>query len=45
MELEEKIDDLVDEYDIENVAIEDFQIKPRKTDIQVNDIAVVWQSL
>lgn len=44
-ELEDKIDDLVDEYDIENVDIEDFQIKPRKTDIQINDIAVVWRSV
>jgi hypothetical protein len=44
-ELEDKIDDLVDEYDIENVEIEEFQIKPRKSDIQINDIAVVWRTL
>ena len=44
-ELEDKINDLVDEYDIDNVEIEDFQIKPRKTDIQVNDIAVVWHTV
>jgi len=44
-ELEDKIDALVDEFDVENVDIEDFQIKPRKTDVQVNDIAVVWRSL
>ena len=44
-ELEDKIDDLVDDYDIENVNIEEFQIKPRKTDIQINDIAVVWRAL
>ena len=44
-ELEEKIDDLVDEFDVENITIEDFQIKPRKTDIQINDIAVVWKAL
>ena len=41
-ELEDKIDDLVDEFDINKVDIEEFQIKPRKTDIQINDIAVVW---
>ena len=44
-ELEGKIDDLVDEFDIDNVDIEEFQIKPRKTDIQINDIAVVWRSV
>lgn len=45
VELEDKINDLVDEFDIENIDIEEFQIKPRKTDIQVNDIAVVWRAL
>ncbi len=44
-ELEDKIEALVDEFDVENVDIEDFQIKPRKTDVQVNDIAVVWRSV
>jgi len=44
-ELEDKINDLVDDYDVDNVDIEDFQIKPRKTDIQINDIAVVWRSV
>ena len=44
-ELEDKIDDLVDDFDIDNVDIEEFQIKPRKTDIQINDIAVVWRSI
>ncbi len=44
-ELEDKIDDLVEEYDIEEVDIEDFSIKPRKTDVQINEIAVVWRSI
>ncbi len=44
-ELEEKIDDLADKYDIEEAEIEEFQIKPRKTDIQINDIAVVWKAI
>ncbi len=43
-ELEDKIDDLVEDYDIENVDIEEFSIKPRKSDVQVNELAVVWQS-
>ncbi len=43
-ELEDKVDDLMDQFDIDTVDIEDFAIKLRKTDIQVNDIAVVWKS-
>ncbi len=43
-ELEEKIDELADKYDIDNVDIEEFSIKPRKTDIQIEDIAVVWKA-
>ena len=42
-ELEDKIDDLTDEFDIDKVEIEEVLIKPRKTDIRVNDIAVVWR--
>jgi hypothetical protein len=44
-ELEDKIDDLVDAFDIDAVEIEEFSIKLRKTDIQVDDIAVVWKPL
>jgi len=44
-ELEDKIDNLVDEFDIENIDIDDFQIKPRRSDIQIKDIAVVWKPL
>ena len=42
-ELEDKVDELSDQYDIDNVEIEEFAIRPRKTDVQVNDIAVVWK--
>ncbi len=44
-ELEDKIDDLADKFDIDAIEIEEFSIKPRKTDIQVDDIAVVWKPL
>ena len=44
-ELEDKINDLYDEYDVENVVIDDFQIKPRRSDIRVNDMAVVWKPI
>ncbi len=42
-ELTDKVDDLVEKFDIDEVDIEEFSIKPRKTDIEVNDIAVVWK--
>ena len=42
-ELEDKIDDLVDEFDIVAIEIEEFAIKLRKTDIQIDNIAVVWK--
>ncbi len=43
-ELEEKIDKLAEEYDIDAVEIEDFALKPRKTDIVVDGIALVWSA-
>ncbi len=42
-ELTDKVDDLVEKFDIDEIDIEEFSIKPRKTDIEVNDIAVVWK--
>jgi Skp family chaperone for outer membrane proteins len=42
-ELEDKIDNLADEFDIDAIEIEEFAIKPRKTDIQIDNIAVVWK--
>ncbi len=44
IELEEKIDSLSDDYDIDNIAIEEFSIKLRKTDIQVDQLAIVWSA-
>lgn len=43
-ELDNKVDDLADNYSIENIEIEEFSIKLRKTDIVVEDIAVVWNT-
>ena len=40
-ELEDKIDDLGEKYSIDNCEIETFKIKPRKTDIYVENCAVV----
>lgn len=43
-ELEDKIDDLNEKFDIENCEIESFKIKARKTDIVVEICAVVWRA-
>jgi len=41
-ELEEKIDALSEKYDINRCEIESFKIKPRRTDIDVENCAIVW---
>ena len=42
-ELEENIDDLEDKYSIDNCEIETFSIKPRRSDIDVEEVALVWR--
>lgn len=42
-ELEDKVDELADKFDLDEIRIDEFSIKPRKTDIQVDNIAVVWK--
>ncbi len=42
-ELTDKVNDLADKFDIDEVKIEEFSIKLRKTDIEVNNIAIVWK--
>ncbi len=42
-ELEEKIDEINDQYSIDNYEIESFYIKPKKRDIQIENIALVWR--
>ncbi|NKQ41710.1 MAG: ATP-binding protein [Sulfurovum sp.] len=44
-ELEVKIDELASEYSIDNYEIESFVIKPKKRDINVKDIALVWRAV
>jgi hypothetical protein len=41
--LEEKIDMLSEKYNIDNCEIENFAIKPRKSDIDIDLIAIVWK--
>ena len=43
-ELDGKIDDLTLKYGIENYTIETFSIKPKKRDIEVQDIAILWRA-
>ena len=42
-ELEDRIDSLVEKFDIDSVDIEEFAIKPRRTDIQIQNIAIIWK--
>lgn len=44
-EVEDKIDELTEKFDVNSIEIEDFAIKLRKTDIVVDDIAVVWKAV
>jgi hypothetical protein len=41
-ELEDKIDELADKYDIENVTIQESAMKPRKSDIDIEELSIVW---
>ena len=42
-ELEEKVDDLEGRYSVEGCRLESFAIKPRRSDIDVERIALVWR--
>jgi hypothetical protein len=42
-ELEDKVDLLTEKYSADNCKIETFMIKPRKTDIEVENCALVWR--
>ena len=42
-QLEEKIDHIDRKYHIEECTLESFKIKPRKTDIVVDQCAIVWR--
>ncbi|CAA6820739.1 MAG: FIG00495827: hypothetical protein [uncultured Sulfurovum sp.] len=41
-ELEDKIDELHDKYDVDNVSISDASIRPKKSDITVEELSIVW---
>ncbi len=41
-ELEDKIDELSLKYDVENVTIQESNMKPRKSDIHVDELSLVW---
>ena len=43
-ELEDKIDLFDEKYNVDNCEIETFAIKPRKTDIDVENCALVWRA-
>ncbi len=43
-ELEEKIEALSDRYALENHPVETFTLKPKKSDISIESIAIVWRA-
>jgi len=42
-ELEDKIDQLYEKYDIDKCTIKEIKVKPRRTDIDVHNCAIVWR--
>ena len=42
-ELEEKIDEISQKYSLDQYPIEQFAIRPRKSDIQIKALAVAWR--
>ena len=41
-ELEDKIDELSDKFDVDSVEIKDASMKPKKSDIDVEALSIVW---
>jgi hypothetical protein len=41
-ELEDKIDELSLKYDVENINIQESALKPRKSDIYIDELSLVW---
>ena len=41
-ELEDKIDELSEKFDVDNVEIKDASMKPKKSDIGVEEFSLVW---
>jgi len=43
-ELEDKIEEINEKYDINNISLQEIKIKPKKSDIDINECAIVWRS-
>ena len=41
-ELEEKIDKLAEKFNVDNIKIKDASMKPKKSDIDVEEFSIVW---
>jgi len=41
-ELEEKVDDISEKYDVDSVDIQESAMKPKKSDISIDKLALVW---
>jgi len=43
LDLQEQIDKIQDQYQSENYEIKSVLIKPRRSDISIEDIALLWE--
>jgi len=43
-ELEDKIDQINDKYSLDNIILQEIKIKPKKSDIDINECALVWKN-
>ena len=41
-EFQEEIDKMTDLYDTDNLEMEDDSLRPRKSDLKINTMALVW---
>ncbi len=42
-ELEDKVDELQSKFELQNYEIQEYQIRPKKRDIAVKDISLIWR--
>jgi hypothetical protein len=41
-ELEQRVEEIARQYDVESIPIETIEVKPRKTDVTVETVALAW---
>ena len=41
-ELEQSLEEIKQEFDVESLALESYEVKPRRTDVQVDTVGLLW---